>query len=75
MYEVEVKFKLQDKDRFITGFKTAGGKYKAHLEHTDIYYNMPSGMRSFAQTDEALRLRQNKQKYKDNEHDGTNVVQ
>lgn len=33
------------------------GCYKITLEHEDTYYNMPNGLRNFAKTDEAFRIR------------------
>lgn len=57
--EVEIKIKLKDKEDFIKKLMNLGTIYKADLNHTDIYYNMPENSRDFALTDEALRLRKN----------------
>ena len=57
MLEVEVKFKLRDKDEYEESLKNLGAKYVADIIHTDTYYKMPKGLRDFAETDEALRLR------------------
>ncbi|MHA1728694.1 MAG: class IV adenylate cyclase [Promethearchaeota archaeon] len=60
MYEAEVKLTVgykEDKEIYINSIKKLGAKYRINLEHTDIYYNMPDGLRNFAETDEALRIR------------------
>jgi adenylate cyclase, class 2 len=59
MLEVEIKVKLLNKEEFIKKIMNLGANYKADLSHTDIYYNLPDGLRDFAKTDEALRLRKN----------------
>ncbi|MBN2156945.1 MAG: class IV adenylate cyclase [Candidatus Lokiarchaeota archaeon] len=57
MLEVEVKFKLQNKEVFEENLKQLGANYVVDIIHKDTYYNLPKGMRNFAKTDEALRLR------------------
>lgn len=57
MYEVEVKVKLRNRNDFLKNLEKLDAAYQSDLEHTDIYFNMPEGLRSFVKTDEALRLR------------------
>lgn len=59
IFEVEVKIVLTDSERehFLLDLKRLGAVYQLDLEHTDIYFNMPKGLRNFVKTDEALRLR------------------
>ncbi len=57
MLEVEVKFKIRDNGEFEENLKKLGANYETDIEHTDTYYNLPEGLRNFAKTDEALRLR------------------
>jgi len=55
--EVEVKFKLRDEKEYEENLKKLGAKYGVDIIHTDTYYKLPKGLRDFAKTDEALRLR------------------
>lgn len=57
MIEVEIKVKISDPNLIRKLFEEREGVYKLSLEHEDIYFNMPKGVRDFSQTDEALRLR------------------
>ena len=57
LFEVEIKIKVKDKNNFFHGLLKLGAILDVNLIHTDIYYNMPKGLRNFAQTDEALRIR------------------
>jgi len=57
LIEVEIKVKISDPDLMRKKFNKNDGIYKFSLQHEDIYFNMPKGLRDFKQTDEALRLR------------------
>jgi len=57
MIEVEIKVKISDPNLMRKKFGENNGIYKLSLNHEDIYFNMPKGLRDFRQTDEALRLR------------------
>jgi len=57
MIEVEIKVRISDPDIISKKFMDHGGVYKLSLDHEDIYFNMPKGLRDFKETDEALRLR------------------
>ena len=57
MIEVEIKVKISDPNQVKKRFEENKGVYKISLNHEDIYFNMPKGLRDFKQTDEALRLR------------------
>lgn len=57
MIEVEVKVQIKDPVQLQNKFKQQGGFYKLSLIHEDTYYNMPIGLRNFADSDEALRIR------------------
>jgi len=57
LIEVEIKIQISDPFSIRNKFKQQGGIYKLSLIHEDIYYNMPIGLRDFAKTDEALRIR------------------
>jgi len=57
MIEVEIKVRILDPETISIKFKNHGGVYKLSLDHEDIYFNMPEGLRDFKETDEALRLR------------------
>ncbi|NVM37133.1 MAG: class IV adenylate cyclase [Candidatus Lokiarchaeota archaeon] len=57
MIEVEIKVRILDPETIGIKFKNHGGVYKLSLNHEDIYFNMPEGLRDFKETDEALRLR------------------
>ena len=57
MIEVEIKVRILDPELIRNNFRDNGGIYKLSLEHEDIYFNMPEGLRDFKETDEALRLR------------------
>lgn len=57
MIEVEVKIRIADLDLLRKKLKRQGGVYKLSLLHEDTYYNMPIGLRDFANSDEALRIR------------------
>ena len=57
MIEVEIKVRISDPEAISIKFKNHGGVYKLSLDHEDVYFNMPEGLRDFKETDEALRLR------------------
>lgn len=54
--EVEQKFPLADRQALVTQLVALGCQLGEHEEHLDTYFAHP--LRDFAQTDEALRLRQ-----------------
>lgn len=54
--EVEVKARAEDLERVREQLEDRGGRRVATWEQTDIYYGHPH--RNFAQTDEALRIRE-----------------
>lgn len=56
MIEVEVKARVTDFKEVIKGLKKIGAEKKGSEHQEDVYYNAPH--RDFAQTDEALRIRQ-----------------
>ena len=56
MYEVELKFDLKDDERFIERLENMTVCFRDSMEQIDRYFSHP--IRNFAQTDEALRLRQ-----------------
>jgi adenylate cyclase class 2 len=60
--EVEVKFKINEKKEYEENLKLLGAKYVVDINHTDTYYKLPKGLRDFAKTDEALRLRKIEEK-------------
>jgi len=66
MIEVEIKARVKDPNLLRKMFEENEGVYKLSLEHEDIYYNMPEGLRNFKQTDEALRLRKSIEFERDN---------
>jgi adenylate cyclase class 2 len=55
-WEVEQKFRVSDVPATEARLAELGVKFKASIGQTDRYFNHPA--RDFAQTDEALRLRQ-----------------
>jgi adenylate cyclase class 2 len=55
-WEVEQKFAVADRARLRQALDAAGVAWQEPLEQADHYWNHPS--RDFAQTDEALRVRQ-----------------
>ena len=55
MFEVEIKAHCYDKKSFIEKIIAAGAVFVETREEIDIYFNHPQ--KSFAETDEALRLR------------------
>ena len=57
MIEVEIKVRILDPEAIRNNFRQKGAIYKLSLEHEDIYFNMPEGLRDFKESDEALRLR------------------
>jgi len=54
--EVELKFPVQDVDAVATRLASLGAEFASAQEERDLYYAHPA--RNFAQTDEALRIRQ-----------------
>jgi len=66
MIEVEIKVKISDPNLLREKFEDFNGVYKLSLNHEDIYFNMPKGLRDFKQTDEALRLRKSIEFNRDN---------
>ncbi|MFX1569486.1 MAG: class IV adenylate cyclase [Promethearchaeota archaeon] len=57
MIEVEIKVRISDPTIIRKKFEKNNGVYKISLNHEDTYFNMPSGLRDFKETDEALRVR------------------
>jgi adenylate cyclase class 2 len=57
LIEVEVKIQISDPSSLRLEFEKLGGMYILSLSHEDTYYNMPKGLRDFAISDEALRIR------------------
>src|SRR5262245_61587146 len=55
-FEVEQKFRVHDRDALVKRLNQMGARVAETIEQLDHYFNHPS--RNFAQTDEALRLRQ-----------------
>lgn len=55
MYEVEIKVRA-DHDTVRDSLESVGGTHVESVEQTDLYYDAPD--RDFAQTDEALRVRE-----------------
>jgi adenylate cyclase, class 2 len=55
-WEVEQKFRVNDVTNVRQRLVDAGASFTGQIEQVDRYFNHPS--RDFAQTDEALRLRQ-----------------
>ena len=55
MYEVELKFPLDDAESFGRQVAALGARPAQTLEQTDLYFNHPS--RDFEGTDEAFRIR------------------
>ena len=56
MYEVELKFDLKDDENVVKRLENMAGCFRDSMEQIDRYFAHP--IRNFAQTDEALRLRQ-----------------
>ncbi len=67
LIEVEIKIQISDPNLIRKKFKEQNGIYKLSLIHEDTYYNMPSGLRDFRFTDEALRIRNSIEFNKENE--------
>jgi predicted adenylyl cyclase CyaB len=60
-FEVEIKVCLkQDLKTSKAKLETLGAKWQANIEHVDDYFLLPGGLRNFAKTDEALRVRATK---------------
>ncbi|MHA1775862.1 MAG: hypothetical protein DRO88_10260 [Promethearchaeia archaeon] len=57
MLEVEVKIKIRGEDEVRRKLKELGAKPSVHLHHIDKYFDSLHPNRSFALSDEALRLR------------------
>ncbi|KKM85693.1 hypothetical protein LCGC14_1286520 [marine sediment metagenome] len=57
MIEVEIKVRISDPELIRKKFEESGGSFQFSLLHEDTYFNMPKGLRDFAISDEALRLR------------------
>jgi adenylate cyclase class 2 len=57
MIEVEIKVEISNPETIRKKFKDNKGIYQISFIHEDTYFNMPSGLRDFKETDEALRLR------------------
>ena len=54
-YEVEQKFRLNNIDEFVRRVEDHGSRFHEAIHQADTYYRHPC--RSFADTDEALRIR------------------
>lgn len=61
LFEVELKFPLDDESGFLARFAGLGGKWSAEHTEADTYFGHPA--RDFAQTDEALRIRRKADAY------------
>jgi predicted adenylyl cyclase CyaB len=71
-FEVEIKVRLHESiDEMKAKLAEVGAKWEVKLEHIDAYYLMPDGLRNFAQTDEALRIRAIKQEGEEDKADIT----
>jgi len=73
MIEVEIKIQIQNPERIKELFDNENGTYQFSLLHEDTYYNMPTELRDFKKSDEALRVRKSekfnkKQQEKKTEH-------
>ncbi len=55
MYEVELKFPLNDAEPILRRLALLGAQPRAQQDQADLYFNHPA--RDFEQTDEALRVR------------------
>lgn len=55
--EVEIKLRLENVEATRDQIARLGGQFHLGLIQHDTYFNMPEGLRDFARTDEALRLR------------------
>ncbi len=55
MYEVELKFPVNDTDPVVRQLAALGAEPHPLQEHSDLYFNHPA--RDFGQTNEALRVR------------------
>ncbi|WP_069807002.1 class IV adenylate cyclase [Vulcanisaeta thermophila] len=55
MYEVEVKYRVNDLGKVRERLKELKAKFLEHTDEKDIYFNSPC--RDFSKTDEALRVR------------------
>src|SRR5579871_4248990 len=55
MYEVELKFPLNDSADFVRRLVEIGAEFGRATDQCDLYFNHPA--RDFEQTDEALRIR------------------
>lgn len=55
MYEVELKFYLDDVDHVVQRLDTMSARFRDRMEQIDRYFSHP--VRNFRKTDEALRLR------------------
>ena len=62
MYEVENKYRNADIDQVRAELEKLGAEFQPPIEQIDRYYAHPS--RDFAQTDEALRIRRNGDKFR-----------
>jgi len=59
LFEVEIKVCLkQDLEATKAKLRKLGSKYQANIDHVDDYFLLPGGLRNFAKTDEALRVRE-----------------
>ncbi len=71
-FEVEIKVKLkQDLKTTKARLEALGARAQANIEHVDDYYLLPEGLRDFAKTDEALRVRATK---KDGKLEGADLT-
>jgi adenylate cyclase class 2 len=55
MYEVELKFPMNDAESFVRELVACGARQGPQLDQSDWYFNHPA--RDFERTDEALRIR------------------
>ncbi len=71
-FEVEIKVCLkQDLKTTKARLEALGAKLQANIEHVDDYFLLPGGLRDFAKTDEALRVRATK---KDGKFEGADLT-
>jgi len=73
LFEVEIKVIISNPEEIRKAFATHGGIYKISLIHEDTYFNMPTGLRDFRKTDEALRVRKSLNYNKNNHSDLGNL--
>ena len=56
-FEIEIKARISSRDEMKRKLKDAGATFTVSLTHEDAYYDLPPKLGSFADSDEALRIR------------------